>query len=54
MFDAGDRQRSRNTFVGTPCWLFFFSLPFIFYFTYDVFMCVFDVLDPVASFDSII
>jgi serine/threonine protein kinase len=20
MFDAGDRQRSRNTFVGTPCW----------------------------------
>ena len=21
MFDAGDRQRSRNTFVGTPCWI---------------------------------
>ncbi|CAN6485046.1 unnamed protein product [Victoria cruziana] len=20
MFDKGDRQRSRNTFVGTPCW----------------------------------
>lgn len=20
MFDTGDRQRSRNTFVGTPCW----------------------------------
>jgi len=23
MFDTGDRQRSRNTFVGTPCWYFF-------------------------------
>lgn len=20
MFDSGDRQRSRNTFTGTPCW----------------------------------
>lgn len=20
LFDSGDRQRSRNTFVGTPCW----------------------------------
>jgi serine/threonine-protein kinase OSR1/STK39 len=20
MFDTGDRQRSRTTFVGTPCW----------------------------------
>ena len=23
MFDTGDRQRSRNTFVGTPCWYSF-------------------------------
>lgn len=20
MFDTGERQRTRNTFVGTPCW----------------------------------
>jgi len=20
LFDSGDRQRTRNTFVGTPCW----------------------------------
>ena len=25
MFDAGDRQRSRNTFVGTPCWYLFWT-----------------------------
>lgn len=26
MFDRGDRQRSRNTFVGTPCWCVSLSL----------------------------
>lgn len=31
MFDKGDRQRSRNTFVGTPCW---YGLTFIFSFLF--------------------
>ncbi|CAH8304869.1 unnamed protein product [Eruca vesicaria subsp. sativa] len=26
LFNSGDRQRARNTFVSTPCWLVFFSL----------------------------
>lgn len=26
LFDSGDRQRTRNTFVGTPCW-YIHSLP---------------------------
>lgn len=32
MFDTGDRQRSRNTFVGTPCWYFYDNIlkPYIF------------------------
>ena len=28
MFDTGDRQRSRNTFVGTPCWYSQISVTF--------------------------
>ena len=25
LFDSGDRQRMRNTFVGTPCWYIYFN-----------------------------
>lgn len=26
LFDSGDRQRTRNTFVGTPCWCISFII----------------------------
>ena len=29
LFDTGDRQRSRITFVGTPCWCIFQALNFL-------------------------
>ena len=29
MFDNGDRQRSRNTFAGTPCWYYLFLWAFL-------------------------
>ncbi|CAA7402297.1 unnamed protein product [Spirodela intermedia] len=32
MFDIGERQRSRNSFVGTPCW--FITYPFSFLIAY--------------------
>lgn len=40
MFDTGDRQRSRNTFVGTPCWcLFSFILACLFQYSEIALSC---------------
>lgn len=36
MFDAGDRQRSRNTFVGTPCWYSYFEIFLFFLFPFSL------------------
>lgn len=47
MFDKGDRQRSRNTFVGTPCWynknipVDYHPFPFLFFFFYFFFLILF-------------
>jgi hypothetical protein len=39
MFDTGDRQRTRNTFVGTPCWCSIaFLFPFSFFFLISWFL----------------
>ncbi|PRQ21252.1 putative non-specific serine/threonine protein kinase [Rosa chinensis] len=37
-FDSGDRQRSRNTFVGTPCWYIYVNIlkPYICVLTFKI------------------
>jgi hypothetical protein len=38
IFDTGDRQRSRNTFVGTPCWYIYVNIlkPYICVLTFKI------------------
>ncbi|CAN8325748.1 unnamed protein product [Cochlearia groenlandica] len=63
LFDNGDRQRSRNTFVGTPCWsvilvLSFCDLPacsiqwFMFQLLFFVCRMAPEVLQPGNGYDS--
>ncbi|KAK4350158.1 hypothetical protein RND71_029471 [Anisodus tanguticus] len=50
LFDSGDRQRMRNTFVGTPCWYALTQEDTSGGFIYLVFM-IYSVVDKLRTFD---